>query len=1018
MDEKYFQTLDVNYVDEEGNTLLAIVSSLGFYELTKKVYKQNRNKIKKLNNNGENILITVAKKLENNYKSFDYLIRHGADVNFLDSRNWSAFTWCAKLNRPEHALILLQHGLHVYNIRTSENILPANMITNRKKMSKVIDLILSSPKKKKPKKEKLELIPENEDYVFTENFKMYDISELEIVDNYLNEGSYGLTKIAKLKANGKKVALKTYKHCEESMIDFDTIKEITYLRTINKISDKAAVKLYGICIINSCVFLILELLTYTIQDVLNLYRELDKTEFFKDIFYLLLKHLSEIHSVGIVHSDIKPMNIMIDSDNYPRYIDFGISEFLGISPPKELVKCYDCTATTKAPDTKADENINIEGEIINMSYGLKNYTTDVFSLCQVFMESLFPQTEFRTYIYIPKKGIFYTHCENPSVYFKISLIIKNELKKYNIYDLICKMCHYNSSYRIDAKDAMNDSYFGQKTGLRSPKIEDTIIFAEKVLIPKYIKFFENTSHPIFTEYRYPLKYVTENLGLMSYSKELINNYYACTFKEYLSISSDINLFQQSIKKFVHSILSETYNKHDLFLDVDILLNIISNLKLIISLHDEYYRNMHVEICYFLYYFYLSIYNYFKYEIRNENIELYLRLIKNNLNIFSINPVKSIIQFECNKLYEFGYTEEDVANLVEFVKRKLTIWYLSCHVEEYTILNLVQVIISKYVNLEESIENKEIILQLMENETDIFGMNDLNVNRYNLNKEPLSFEELFMKKTTYKEFDKLYRVKKTLNNKCKLYFEDSYFEQILNLNFNLEETIFMLELPHEFQRLRNYLIMKYKNPIIVLFFKKIEKYSDYKYELLNLFYENRHSIIPIIPSFVKDVIISSQDDVEKIETIMEFFNKERNGDNTELNFKLLYNLLSHEKVKLLIKCYDIFAYYPTLIEQLYVFIELDSSNIYLVSIIIQLLSHNRDEYKIWYEILKNNNMIAFRTSKVLSIPGYIMQPLDKRIQIFNSFEESNSDVEEHLSNLFIELHESDKNIHDYFRNFRI
>jgi len=49
------------------------------------------------------------------------------------------------------------------------------------------------------------------------------------------------------------------------------------------------------------------------------------------LIYTILEAINHIHSNGVVHRDLKPENIMLDENNLPKIIDFGLSKELGDS---------------------------------------------------------------------------------------------------------------------------------------------------------------------------------------------------------------------------------------------------------------------------------------------------------------------------------------------------------------------------------------------------------------------------------------------------------------------------------------------------------------------------------------------------------------------------------------------------------------------------------------------------------------------------------------------------------------
>ncbi len=77
----------------------------------------------------------------------------------------------------------------------------------------------------------------------------------------------------------------------------------------------------------------------------------------KKLLYQILLALDYIHSKGILHSDIKPGNILTDEyDNY-YLIDFGISDFYSFAP---RMRKYICTIGYAVENLPINNNLNVD----------------------------------------------------------------------------------------------------------------------------------------------------------------------------------------------------------------------------------------------------------------------------------------------------------------------------------------------------------------------------------------------------------------------------------------------------------------------------------------------------------------------------------------------------------------------------------------------------------------------------------------------------------------------------------
>jgi serine/threonine protein kinase len=202
-------------------------------------------------------------------------------------------------------------------------------------------------------------------------FKMDEIRIVPTSGQSKLSGTYGEINPAIIIDGNIKVTLKKYKNdISNSILDPDMIKEIIILQHLNQYPETSTVQLFGICfdIPRHHCFLVLEPLETDLHKISVRYKNdesKNKGRFnyieYKIIFYKCLKALNAIHSLGFIHNDIKLPNIMLNGTDI-KFIDFGLSKYLGISPLKQQVNSYITTDVIKAPEKRI------------------SFSTDIFSL--------------------------------------------------------------------------------------------------------------------------------------------------------------------------------------------------------------------------------------------------------------------------------------------------------------------------------------------------------------------------------------------------------------------------------------------------------------------------------------------------------------------------------------------------------------------------------------------------------------------------------------------------------------
>jgi len=287
-----------------------------------------------------------------------------------------------------------------------------------------------------------------------------------ITDKYeklqkIGEGTYGDVYKARDKASNKIVALKKIKleHTEEG-VPSTAIREISLLKELN---DDTIVKLLDVVNYRRKLWLVFEFLDQDLKKYMDSVPILPPS-LVKSYLQQMLTGLQYCHSRRIMHRDLKPQNLLIDSSGHIKLADFGLARAFCV--PVRPYTHEVITLWYRAPEILLG----------SQSYSLP---VDIWSTGCIFVEM------------VNKKSFFTGDCEIDQLH-KIFQILGTpnntvwpgvaslpDYKKtfpnwkaqslanfvrttdHNVIDLLASMLVYEPSKRISARKALEHQYFTQ-----------------------------------------------------------------------------------------------------------------------------------------------------------------------------------------------------------------------------------------------------------------------------------------------------------------------------------------------------------------------------------------------------------------------------------------------------------------------------------------------------------------------------------------------------------------------------
>ena len=366
-------------------------------------------------------------------------------INDTDSNGNTVLMKAFSVGKYDFAMMLIDYGFDNFSQRNIDGFTVVDYINDVDKITHEILSRILDQKALKP--------------INNKNFRIYSYSELNLVP-ISKGGSYG--SILYDRNEGHMVKISRNRSSNTSFI-----KELMLLRMINKINPKLAANINGFGINSGNYFLILEDLQYSLEDVFDLYFNIDidaKRDYFMGIYRSLFLSIDRLHNIGVIHRDLKPNNIMIDSDGVLRLIDFGLAEFIGIKGKVADRNSFIGTNGYLAPDSGVTKYLYYNFDRYKLPEYNRNYSSDIFSIGNIIMYSIFNDS---ISLFFSNESIYYY--KNNVGLNKINLHIFTEemIDKINhisphLLDLLKHIFDVNSKTRYTAKEVLEHRVFKER----------------------------------------------------------------------------------------------------------------------------------------------------------------------------------------------------------------------------------------------------------------------------------------------------------------------------------------------------------------------------------------------------------------------------------------------------------------------------------------------------------------------------------------------------------------------------
>ncbi len=389
------------------------------------------------------------------------------------------------------------------------------------------------------------------------------------------------------------------------------------------------------------------------------YIELDVIRYYKlyphkylDLFKEVMMKVYHLHTLGIIHVDLKLNNLMITGKGDIKIIDFGLSELLLFSPKVADTNFYNTSPSIKAPDKNScviKSDFYYNQQKMDIKIDRKSYSSDIYSLGQSFLHLLYQKDDVK-FVIIDDNIYSYNHLE-PQLRRENRFKIDNFSE--DLFELFRGMLDLDSARRFTIFDCLNCQVN------RSVNLSN----------------FTTIKNPFTIYNRYSLKNLQHEEFEIAYIPSIIYNYRTMRFSS--------SKFHPGLDELFNWILSIKSKKT--WLNNNVIIISFYIIKRILSVHtmpkDELktFAIVCIYVCSMIYDSdNISISNILGMgNIKYEEFEaMYKKLIVDFHDIlFQIQPVYIFIEYAVIELQKRGVKEDVILSIENFLFVKLTQWII-------------------------------------------------------------------------------------------------------------------------------------------------------------------------------------------------------------------------------------------------------------------------------------------------------------------------------------------------------